>query len=113
MMGQIITGGRYKNAKTIQGVILDAIKKLTREEIVLNGSGRTDSKVHAYGQVANFKTNSNIPPERFAHALNRILPDDIVVKNQKKWIWIFMQGTVHRLRFTGILYTIQNFPLPF
>ena len=40
-----------KNAKTIQGVILDAIKKLTREEIVLNGSGRTDSKVHAYGQV--------------------------------------------------------------
>lgn len=73
-----------KNAKTIQGVILDAIKKLTREEIVLNGSGRTDSKVHAYGQVANFKTNSNIPPERFAHALNRILPDDIVVKKSEE-----------------------------
>ncbi len=63
-----------KNAKTVQGVLVNAIERLTREEITLNGSGRTDSKVHAYGQVANFKTNSNIPAEKFAHALNRILP---------------------------------------
>lgn len=73
-----------KNAKTVQGVLVNAIERLTREEITLNGSGRTDSKVHAYGQVANFKTNSNIPAEKFAHALNRILPEDIVVKKSEE-----------------------------
>lgn len=73
-----------KNAKTIQGILVNAIEKLTREEITLNGSGRTDSKVHAYGQVANFKTNSNIPPEKFAHALNGILTEDIKVKKSEE-----------------------------
>ena len=73
-----------KNAKTIQGVLVDAIKNLTKEETVLNGSGRTDSKVHAYGQVANFKTNSNIPAEKFSFALNRIIPEDIVVKKSEE-----------------------------
>ena len=41
----------------IQGTIEQAIKQITGEEVQLNASGRTDAGVHAFGQVANFKTN--------------------------------------------------------
>lgn len=73
-----------KNANTIQGILVDTLEKLTGEEIILNGSGRTDSKVHAYSQTANFKTNSNIPAKRFSYALNRLLPEDIIVKKSEE-----------------------------
>ena len=64
---------------TIQETIENALKTLTKEEIKLNGSGRTDAKVHALGQVANFKTMSNIPGERYKYALRHLLPEDIVI----------------------------------
>ena len=54
----------------IQGEIERAIKDITGEDVELNASGRTDAGVHALGQVANFKTNSNIPVEKFPIALN-------------------------------------------
>ncbi len=66
------------------GEIEKAIKQITGEEINLIGSGRTDSGVHAIGQVANFHTNSSIPPDRFMYALNSKLPEDIsIVKSEK------------------------------
>ena len=49
----------------IQGEIERAIKDITGEEVDLIASGRTDAGVHSLGQVANFKTNSNIPIEKF------------------------------------------------
>lgn len=67
------------NGVTIQEEIMKAIKKLTKEEVSLNGSGRTDAKVHAREQVANFYTSSNIPIERFAAAINHYLPLDIAI----------------------------------
>ncbi|HZK34477.1 MAG TPA: tRNA pseudouridine(38-40) synthase TruA [Bacillota bacterium] len=67
------------NAITIQQLVQEALEKLTREPIKLTGSGRTDSGVHALGQVANFKTRSTIPSERFSYALNAVLPRDIKV----------------------------------
>lgn len=73
-----------KNAKTIQSILIGALEKLTGEEIILNGSGRTDSKVHAYGQIANFKTNSKIPGGKFSYALNSILPKDIVIRKSEE-----------------------------
>lgn len=73
-----------KNAKTVQDTIERAIKGLTGEEIDLTGSSRTDFGVHALGQVANFKTNSSIPADRFSYALNRMLPEDIVIKESKE-----------------------------
>ena len=54
----------------IQGTIEQAIKQITGEDVELNASGRTDAGVHALGQVANFKTNSQIPIEKFAIAIN-------------------------------------------
>ena len=64
----------------IQGTIERARKQITGEEVQLNASGRTDAGVHAFGQVANFKTNSQIPIEKFAIAINSRLKRSIVIK---------------------------------
>jgi|LSQX01.2.fsa_nt_gb tRNA pseudouridine38-40 synthase len=72
------------NAITVQDTIEKAIKSLTGEEISLVGSSRTDFGVHAYGQTANFKTCSSIPPDRFSYALNRMLPEDIVIRKSQE-----------------------------
>lgn len=73
-----------ENAKTVQGEILKAIKKITGEEVNLIGAGRTDAGVHALGQVANFKTGCKIPVDRIHKALNSTLPKDIVVKKSEE-----------------------------
>lgn len=67
------------NGITIEEVLNKKISKLTGENIRIIGASRTDSGVHALGNVAVFDTESSIPPERFAYALNQRLPDDIVV----------------------------------
>jgi tRNA pseudouridine38-40 synthase len=54
------------NASTVQDVIENAIEKLTGEQCSLNGSSRTDTGVHALGQVANFLTESSIPGDKFS-----------------------------------------------
>lgn len=61
---------KQPNKLNIQGEIERAIKDITGEEVELIASGRTDAGVHALGQVANFKTNSNIPVEKIPIALN-------------------------------------------
>ena len=68
----------------IQGTIEQAIKQITGEDIELNASGRTDAGVHALGQVANFKTNSKIPIEKFAIAINSKLKRSIVIKRAEE-----------------------------
>lgn len=65
--------------KTIQGTLEKALSLLTKEEISVIGSGRTDAGVHARGQVINFTSQSRIPAERFPLAVNSVLPADIVV----------------------------------
>lgn len=72
------------NVTTIQGQIIEAINKITKENVNLIGAGRTDTGVHAKGQVANFLTNSNIPEGKFSYAINSQLPLDIsIVKSEK------------------------------
>ena len=68
----------------IQGAIEQAIKQITGEDVELNASGRTDAGVHALGQVANFKTNSQIPIEKFAIAINSKLKRSIVIKKAEE-----------------------------
>ncbi len=68
----------------IQGTIEQAIKNITGEDVELNASGRTDAGVHALGQVANFKTNSKIPIEKFAIAINSKLKKSIIIKNAEE-----------------------------
>jgi len=66
-----------KNGISVQEKIEKALALLTNEKIHITGSGRTDAGVHAFHQVASFKTNSNIPENKFHLALNSKLPDDI------------------------------------
>lgn len=49
--------GGDSNANTIQGKLESVLSKMTGEDVNINGSGRTDAGVHAYGQVANFHTD--------------------------------------------------------
>ena len=70
---------RQPDGPTIQETLENSLSKITGENISLHGSGRTDSGVHALGQVANFNTESRITAEEFQKGLNSILPKDIVV----------------------------------
>lgn len=70
---------RQSNALSVQQVLESAISRLTGEDTGLTGASRTDAGVHALGQNAHFDTNSRIPADKFAFALNTLLPDDIRV----------------------------------
>lgn len=67
------------NAITIQEVISNSIKKILQDDIKLTGAGRTDSGVHALGQVANFTLKRELDIFRFKYSLNSVLPDDISI----------------------------------
>ena len=67
------------NGITIEEVINKALTKLTGEDIQVIGASRTDSGVHAMGNVAVFDTETTIPAEKIAMALNQRLPEDIVI----------------------------------
>lgn len=67
------------NGITIEEVLNRELCRLTGEEVRVIGASRTDSGVHALGNVAVFDTKSPIPPERMAYALNQRLPEDIVI----------------------------------
>ena len=75
---------KQPNKLNIQGNIEKVISDITKEEIEIIGSGRTDAGVHALGQVANFKTNSAIPIEKFAIAINSRLKKSIVIKKAEE-----------------------------
>jgi len=68
-----------KGERTVQGVLRKALGELTGESSVVAGAGRTDSGVHALGQVACFQTSSALPPETIRRALNALLPPDVRV----------------------------------
>lgn len=73
---------RQPNERTVQGEIEKALKKLHRgEEITIHASGRTDTHVHACGQVFHFDTSLSIPDDRWARALGADLPKDIYILN--------------------------------
>jgi tRNA pseudouridine38-40 synthase len=64
---------------TIQGALDAAARKITQERIVVHGASRTDTGVHALGQVAHFRTQSTLSAEEFQRALNALIPPAIRV----------------------------------
>jgi tRNA pseudouridine38-40 synthase len=71
--------------RTVQGVLQDAIRLISKEEnLQIQGSGRTDAGVHAWGQVVNFHTRSRIPVEKWPLALNARLPKDLVIRGAEE-----------------------------
>ena len=80
-------GGRYlgwqrlgDSDKTIQGKIENILLEMTKTKIEIIGSGRTDAGTHAKGQVANFKTSSDMAVTAMRDHLNTYLPRDIIIK---------------------------------
>ncbi|QUH20591.1 tRNA pseudouridine(38-40) synthase TruA [Alkaliphilus sp. B6464] len=71
---------RLKNSdQTIQGKLESVISEMVSSSVEIIGSGRTDAGVHARGQVANFKTKSNMTTKEMHKYINHYLPQDIVV----------------------------------
>lgn len=68
-----------KNGIAIEQVINEHLSKLLNEDITIIGASRTDSGVHALGNVAVFDTNTRIAPEKIMYALNQQLPEDIKI----------------------------------
>jgi tRNA pseudouridine38-40 synthase len=62
---------------TIQGAVTEAARQITQENIFIQGASRTDAGVHALGQVAHFKTQSQLPAGEMQRALNALLPPTI------------------------------------
>ena len=71
---------RQKDDLTIQGEIEKALAVMTRQKVVVHGSGRTDAGVHAVAQTAHFKSDVGLAAEAFQMGLNSLLKDDIVIR---------------------------------
>lgn len=98
------------NVPTIQGVLETALSDITKENIEVIGSGRTDAGVHAINQVVNFKTNSKIPTDKLVLALNSLLPDSIIVKSAEDVPLDFHARFSARSR--SYIYLIYTSPYP-
>lgn len=71
-------GWQMQSSKpTIQGEIVNVLQRLTQEQVILHGAGRTDAGVHALGQVASFRTQSGLSAQDFQRAMNALLPPSI------------------------------------
>lgn len=72
------------NGETIEGILNRCLSELLGEDIEVTGASRTDSGVHAMGNVAVFDTASPIPAEKISYALNRSLPEDIRIQKSEE-----------------------------
>lgn len=72
---------RQPNLRTVQGEIVKCLSSLAGHEILIDGSGRTDGGVHAFGQVATFNWTGKIPAGKLMYVLNHRLPKDIYIRS--------------------------------
>ena len=71
---------RQPGQPTIQGMLEGVVRQLTQQRVILYAAGRTDAGVHAWGQVVNFKTPSELTPEEFKRGGNALLPPSIRIR---------------------------------
>lgn len=69
-----------KNGVSIQQRVEEAVERAVGVKTAVHSAGRTDAGVHAYGQVAHFDAETDIPADKFFYVLNTLLPDDIRIK---------------------------------
>ena len=69
------------NGETIESMLNRHLTELLKEEIHVIGASRTDSGVHADGNVAVFDTNARMPADRISYAMNTRLPADIRIQD--------------------------------
>lgn len=100
-----------ENALSIQAVISNSIKQILQEDISLIGAGRTDTGVHALGQVANFIVSQQLDLSKFKYSLNSVLPKDISITNIETVDESFHSRFSARKR--SYIYLISNQKSPF
>ncbi len=99
------------NGVSIQSTLQDALEDLLGERVNVTGASRTDSGVHALGQVAVFDTEMSMPDWKFAYAINQRLPDDIVVQSSKEVSADFHPRYTHKIE-KVYEYRIMNSRMP-
>jgi tRNA pseudouridine38-40 synthase len=78
--GSDFHGWQFQPGKpTIQGTLVEVAERLTQDRLQIHGASRTDAGVHALGQVAHFRTHSDLSPQQFLRAFNALLPSSIRV----------------------------------
>jgi tRNA pseudouridine38-40 synthase len=99
------------NAQTIQQIVAKNVAKATSEQAHVQGSGRTDSGVHAIGQVGSIVLHHwNAGADKLVPAINRHMPHDITIRSCLEMVYPFdpiRHATSKRYR-----YTIRNSPVP-
>ncbi|HMD14834.1 MAG TPA: tRNA pseudouridine synthase A, partial [Bacteroidota bacterium] len=70
---------RQENGTSIQGTIESVLNQILQESVNVIGAGRTDSGVHARGQIGNFRSQTALSVEQIRGGLNALLPQDIVI----------------------------------
>ncbi|MBA7704818.1 tRNA pseudouridine synthase A [subsurface metagenome] len=102
-----------KDNRTVQGVMEDVLKTLHGHPVRIQGAGRTDSGVHASGQVANFHTDlDSIPDFKFCDALNALLPQDVRVLASRQVAGSFNAKTRAVMRFYKYYLYVAQVGLP-
>jgi tRNA pseudouridine38-40 synthase len=98
------------HGQTVQGVLEAAIARISGEQVVVHGAGRTDAGVHASGQVIHFRTQAQHSPQVWQRALNAFLPNTIAVR------WAIEAPECFHARFSAVSrsyrYTIWNGSAP-
>ena len=97
---------------TVQGELRDALARLTGEDVLPQGSGRTDAGVHALGQVASFELAAPIPEANLLRALNHILPASIRVLSADRVAAVFTLGTTPAQKSTNTESFAERFARP-
>jgi tRNA pseudouridine38-40 synthase len=97
------------NVMTVQGTLETALKTIANETVRVHASGRTDTGVHALGQVVHFDTTSPIATPSLLRGLNSLLPADIVVKRAREVASDFHAR--YSARRKTYAYVVHNHPL--
>jgi len=75
---------RQPGRRTVQGVLEEALAKISGAPLAVIGAGRTDAGVHALAQAAGFKADLRLSTEELRQALNALIPDDVRVISAAK-----------------------------
>jgi tRNA pseudouridine38-40 synthase len=102
-----------KNTTTVQGVIQSAVSEIVKHPVKLLGSGRTDSGVHAIGQVAAFKSSSRMTGAEIKSAINALMPRDIRILRAENAPMDFHPRYSAKKRWYRYIISTHADPVPF
>lgn len=103
---------KQPNGNTIEAELNKHLSELFGEDIAVIGASRTDSGVHALGNVAVFDTNARMPGEKVSYALNQRLPADIIIQKSMEVPLNFHPRHCDSIKTYEYSILNRNFPLP-